>query len=91
MNDLFVIEAIVGIGTLGGLLLTAASPVVPRLLAKFRKPMSLICPQDGKPTEVFIDASHAATTSGHKLRLQRCSRWPEEGACDRGCISQLTR
>jgi hypothetical protein len=67
-------------------------PVGLSVFADFRKPKEVICPDNGKLAQVAVDATYAAMTSAvgmNRLRLDRCSRWPERGDCNRGCLSQL--
>jgi len=69
-------------------------PVGLSVFADFRKPKELICPENGEPAHVTVDATYAAMTSAvgmNRLRLDGCSRWPERGACDQSCLSQLAR
>ncbi len=67
-------------------------PVGLSVFADFRKPKEVICPDNGKLAQVAVDATYAAMTSAvgmNRLRLDGCSRWPERGACNRSCLSQL--
>lgn len=87
MDILVTLSAIAAIGVTYVLL-----PVGLSVFAEFKKPKELICPENGQPARVAVDATYAAMTSVagmNKLRLYGCSRWPERGACDRACLSQL--
>jgi hypothetical protein len=78
MDTLMALGAIAAIGVTYGLL-----PVALSVFADFRKPREVICPED---------ATYAALTSAvgaNRLRLDGCSRWPDRGACNRACLSQL--
>ena len=87
MDTLVALGAIAAIGITYGLL-----PVALSAFADFRKPREVICPENAEPAMVTVDATYAAMTSVvgmNRLRLEGCSRWPERGACDRACLSQL--
>jgi hypothetical protein len=87
MDTLVVLGAVAAIGITYGLL-----PVGLSVFADFRKPKEVICPGNGEPAHVTVDARYAAMTSAigrNRLRLDGCSRWPERGDCDRRCLSQL--
>lgn len=56
----------------------------------FRRPRRLRCPETGTDADVTVDARHAALTSAFvrpRLRVVRCSLWPERYACAEGCVS----
>jgi hypothetical protein len=87
MDTLVALGAIAAIGITYGLL-----PVALSVFADFRKPKEIICPENGETAQVTVDATYAAMTSAigaNRLRLDGCSRWPERGACNRSCLSQL--
>ena len=87
MDTLVALGAIAAIGVTYVML-----PVGLTVFAEFRKPNEVICPENGQPAHVAVDATYAAMTSAvglSKLRLDGCSRWPERGACNRSCLSQL--
>ncbi len=87
MDTLVTLGAIAAIGISYVLL-----PVGLSVFADFRKPKEVICPDNGELAQVKVDATYAAMTSAvglNRLRLDGCSRWPERGACNRGCLSQL--
>ena len=87
MDTLVALGAIAAIGITYVLL-----PVGLSVFADFRKPREVICPDNGNLAHVTVDAACAAMTSAvgmNRLRLDRCSRWPERGDCNRGCLSQL--
>lgn len=87
MDTLVALGAIAAIGITYGLL-----PVGLSVFAAFRKPKEIVCPENAEPAHVTVDATYAAMTSAvgmNRLRLEGCSRWPEHGACNRSCLSQL--
>ena len=87
METLATLGAIAAIGATYVLL-----PVGLAVFAEFRKPNEVICPENGQPVKVMVDATYAAMTSVvgmNRLRLNQCARWPERGACNRACLSQL--
>ena len=87
MDTLVALGAIAAIGITYGLL-----PVALSVFADFRKPKEVICPENGERVHVTVDATYAAVTSAvgaNRLRLDGYSRWPERGACNRSCLSQL--
>jgi hypothetical protein len=87
MNILVTIGIIAAIGVLYCLL-----PVGLGVFAEFKEPKEVICPENGEPAQIKVDASYAAMTSAvgmDRRRLQGCSRWPERGACNRACLGQL--
>jgi hypothetical protein len=56
----------------------------------FRAPRRLRCPETATDAEVTVDARQAALTSVFtrpRLRVVRCSLWPERYACAEGCLS----
>jgi hypothetical protein len=87
MDTLMALGAIAAIGVTYGLF-----PVALSVFADFRKPREVICPENAEPASVTVDATYAALTSAvgaNRLRLDGCSRWPDRGACNRACLSQL--
>lgn len=87
METLVTLGAIAAIGATYVLL-----PVGLTVFAQFRKPNEVICPENGQPVKVAVDAPHAAMTSVvgiNRLRLNGCSRWPERSGCNRACLGQL--
>ena len=87
MAILLTLAVIIGIGAAYVLL-----PVGLSVFADFRKPKGIICPEDGKPADILVDAAYAAMTSAvgaSRLRLKGCTRWPEHAACDQSCVSQV--
>jgi hypothetical protein len=64
-------------------------PVVAAAYFRYRKSMSVRCPETGTDAEIQVDASHAARTSfpgPPDLRVQTCSHWPEREPCDEECL-----
>jgi hypothetical protein len=59
-----------------------------------RGEMIITCPENSKPAAVKVNLARAALASvtGRMLvQLSDCSRWPERGDCDQGCVVQLER
>jgi hypothetical protein len=55
-------------------------------------PRLVRCPDDGNPYAVELSATHqlAQKLRGeHGLRLQDCSRWPDQADCDQPCREQI--
>jgi len=87
MDTVVALGAIAAIGITYGQL-----PVGLRVFAEFRKSKELICPENGEAAHVTVDTTYAAMTSAvgmNRRGLDGCSRWPERGACNRSCLSQL--
>ena len=61
-------------------------------LRRYRGDRILVCPENGQPQAVRLDARHAASTAlvGEPLlRLESCSRWPERRDCGQECLAQI--
>ncbi|HVA77366.1 MAG TPA: hypothetical protein VNF27_05695 [Candidatus Binataceae bacterium] len=87
MDTLTTLGAIAAIGVFGVLL-----PVGLSVFAEFSKPKDVICPENGAPARVTVDATYVALTSVagmNRLRLTGCSRWPERAACNQSCLNRL--
>jgi hypothetical protein len=59
---------------------------------KFRGRRVVTCPQTREAAAVTIDATHAARTSvwgKPHLRVDRCSRWPEQHDCAQACVAEI--
>ena len=86
-------DTLVTLGTIAAIGISyVLLPVGLSVFADFRKPKEVICPENGAPAQVTVDATYAAMTSAvgmNSLRMDGCSRWPERGACNRSCLSQL--
>lgn len=79
-----VLAAIVAVGVLYVLL-----PVVAGVYRRYRAPRALRCPETGETAEVGVDARRAALGAAFgepRLRVARCSRWPERHGCDEACL-----
>jgi hypothetical protein len=66
-------------------------PVAAATYAWLRPPRRLRCPELGRDAAVAVDAPHGAWTSlfgRARLRVGRCSRWPERAGCRQGCLQQ---
>ena len=86
-------DTLVTLGTIAAIGISyVLLPVGLSVFADFRKPKEVICPDNGEPAQVTVDAAYASMTSAvgmNRLRMDGCSRWPERGACNRSCLSQL--
>ena len=75
----------------GGILLFAAVPAV-RAYCTYHGKRLVTCPETHKTESVDVAARVAAlsTLFGEpKLRLDRCSRWPERRDCGQDCLQQV--
>ena len=67
-------------------------PVVGDAFRRFRAGRVLVCPETGGTARVGLDAAHAALSAayGHpRVRIARCSLWPERQGCDQDCRTQV--
>ncbi|MFQ5741159.1 MAG: hypothetical protein ACE5JX_19320 [Acidobacteriota bacterium] len=83
----FFIAALLAAGVLYFLARTAG-----RSYLKFRGKGVVTCPETGRPAAVEVDAGWAAVSGlfgTSKLRLSRCSRWPERRGCGQQCLAQI--
>lgn len=67
------------------------TPLVLNTFATYRKTRATLCPQDGVPAEIKIDArqaTFAAIVGKSHLRVQRCSLWPQRCGCAQNCIRE---
>jgi len=82
-----------GIVVVAILALAALYVLLPRaahILARYRQPWNLPCPETGKKADITIDASRAAFTSAFGrplLRAKGCSLWPARRNCAEGCLN----
>jgi hypothetical protein len=66
------------------------APIVAGVFFRFRPRRVLRCPETGFTAEVQIDARHAALTAvpgPPRVRVARCSLWPERGDCEQNCAA----
>lgn len=59
---------------------------------RFRGEMLVRCPETHEPAAVKVNVARAAAKllAGRQAReLSDCSRWPERGECDQGCLGQV--
>jgi hypothetical protein len=59
---------------------------------RFQGTRVVACPETKAPAAVAVDAIHAALTAvlgPPRLRLKRCSRWPERRDCGQECLAQI--
>lgn len=87
MHTLVTIGIIAAVGVTYGLL-----PIGLSIFAEFKTPKEIICPENGQPAQVAVDAKYAAITSAigmDRFRVTGCSRWPERAACNQSCVSRL--
>lgn len=67
------------------------TPLVLNTFAQYRKARPIICPEDGVPAQIKIDARQAALAAAagkSKLRIQHCSLWPQRRGCAQQCLRQ---
>jgi hypothetical protein len=79
--------AIVAVG-----LLYVIVPIVADTFFRFRHKRIVQCPEEGKPARVLFDATLAALTAvpgPPKLRVDRCSFWPDRADCAQRCARDL--
>jgi hypothetical protein len=65
-----------------------------RIYFESRGPRVVTCPATGAPAAVTVDARHLAVTSvagSPVLRLEACSRWPEDRDCAQACLAEIER
>ena len=63
-----------------------------RAFSKYRGPRIVTCPETKKPVMVKVDSLHASLTSTVGLpdiRLEDCSRWPNNAQCGQECLMDL--
>jgi hypothetical protein len=63
-----------------------------RGFSKYRGPRIVTCPETKKPVMVKVDSLHASLTSTVGLpdiRLEDCSRWPNNAQCGQECLMDL--
>lgn len=73
-------------------LLYVVLPIVVDTFARYRAKRMVHCPEEGKPARVLIDATLAAMTAvpgPPKLRIDRCSFWPDRADCGQRCTRLL--
>jgi hypothetical protein len=71
-------------------LLALAAGISLAAYRRHRGPRVVVCPADGRPAAVTIDAPHAAlaAVTGGAPRLAACSFWPGRGRCGQTCVDQ---
>jgi hypothetical protein len=80
---------IVIIGILAVAVLYVLVPRVLHILAFYRAPRAVSCPETGEPVRVDLDASRAAVTSAFgwpRLRVSWCTLWPQRRGCGQACV-----
>jgi hypothetical protein len=63
-----------------------------RAFSKYRGPRIVTCPETKKPVIVRLDSLHAsltATVGLPDIRLENCSRWPNNAQCGQECLMDL--
>ena len=73
-------------------LLYVILPIVADTFGRYRAKRMVHCPEENKPARVLIDATLAAMTAvpgPPKLRVDRCTFWPDRADCAQGCTRQL--
>ena len=67
-----------------------ALPVGRDIYRRVRGPRVVVCPETRRPTEIEIDAGHAARSGVLKdkvdLRVRSCDRWTEGHRCNEACL-----
>ena len=69
-------------------------PIALDTYMRFRGSREVTCPETNEPARVRVDARYAAVTAAAglpRLRLVECTRWPQRGDCDQGCVEQLSK
>ncbi|MBI2371269.1 MAG: hypothetical protein HYV08_13740 [Deltaproteobacteria bacterium] len=64
-------------------------PLVLTTVARYRGSRALQCPETGGLAAVSVDAVQAGVTSAFgkpRLRVSRCSLWPNRWDCGQGCL-----
>ncbi len=65
-------------------------PRVLHILAHYRAPRALRCPETGEPVRLDLDAPRAALTSAFgrpRLRVGWCTLWPQRKGCAQKCVA----
>ena len=73
-------------------LLYVVLPIMADTFARYRAKRMVHCPEEDKPARITIDATLAAMTAvpgPPKLRVDRCSFWPDRADCEQRCTRQL--
>jgi hypothetical protein len=79
-----------GIATVA--LLYVALPVALSTYARLRPPRRVACPALGREAVIAVDARRAAATAAFtrmRLRVARCSRWPDLAGCGQECLADV--
>jgi hypothetical protein len=82
-----VLLGIVAVGVVFVVLLTMADTFL-----RYRAKRMVHCPVENKPARVLVDAALAALTAvpgPAKLRIDRCSFWPDRADCAQRCTRYL--
>ena len=80
---------IVIIGILAVAVLYVLVPRVLHILALYRAPRAVSCPETGEPVRLDLDASRAALSSAFgqpRLRVSWCTLWPQRKGCAQACV-----
>ena len=75
-------------------LLYVVLPVALSAYAWCRPARRVRCPEIGRDAAIAVDAGHAALTAAFtrpRLRVARCSRWPELAGCGQECLAAVER
>jgi hypothetical protein len=65
---------------------------VAKACRRSRGPRAVTCPENNQPATIELDVRDAVAMHvlGNRVRkIQHCSRWPEQQACDRNCLTQV--
>jgi hypothetical protein len=66
------------------------APIVAGVFFRFRGKRTVYCPETGLTAEMEMDAGHAALTAvpgPPRVRVARCSLWPDREGCEQRCIA----
>jgi len=87
----FVLFAIAVVAVVGGVALFHLFPALKTYFA-YRGKRIITCPETHQKAAVEVAAGTAAATvlwGDPRLRLDRCSRWPERQTCGQECLQQI--
>ena len=56
---------------------------------KFRRPQTVVCPEEGREAHIELSAGKAALSAAYgepKVEVSDCSLWPEREGCAQRCV-----
>lgn len=83
---------LVFLGIVAVALIYVVLPIVADTFLRYRAKRMVHCPVENKPARVLVDAPLAALTAvpgPPKLRIDRCSFWPDRADCAQRCTHYL--